>query len=207
MRRSSHEACVIVPTAKFHRALTLAALLSLGGACGDSSENSAAEGADGGSSGGGNTGSKDPGSASSVDEAVLARCPQSTTLIETTEWMTCLEGERLVGIEPFNNKPCELRIGSNGAFEYLRDGAVAIAVPERSAWLGASGNYQNDSASGSRFFLAGIAPDLPPVEGEERVTHIDISLFAFDGKKDNVAVRYLDAALANQTYNCQVDVL
>jgi len=161
--------------------------------------------ADGGGDGSG--GSMSQPSLNGVDEAVLVKCPQSSTLIETTEWPSCLAGKSLKGIEPFSNKPCELRIGNNGVFEYLQDNAVAIAVPDRSKWEGATGNYQNDVSAGPRFFLAGIAPDLVPVEGEPRVTNINLSLFALDTLDDKVEVVYLDAALARQTYNCTVDAL
>lgn len=182
------------------------------GACGDGdSDSSATDGGGGGGSGGengGEDGGGDNGAAptGTIDEATLAKCPQSSSLIETTEWMTCLEGKRLTGVEPFNNTPCELRIGTNGAFEYVRDGAVALAVPERSAWLDATGTYQNNATSG-RFLLASIAPDLPFVEGETRVDRISISLFALESQDDNVEVIYYDPALSRQTYNCGVDAL
>lgn len=140
-----------------------------------------------------------------VDEAVLAACPQAATLIQTSEWSSCLSGRRLTGSEPFGNLPCELRVGANGAFEYLRDGALAIAVPERSLWRGATGTYQNEKTPGSRIFIAGLAPDLEPVVGQPRVTDIDISIFSLASQQDKVAVRYLDATLARQTYNCTID--
>lgn len=173
---------------------------------GGDSDSSATDGGGGGSDGE-DGGDHAPGPTGSIDEAALAKCPQSSTLIQTTEWMSCLEGKRLTGVEPFTDLPCELRIGENGTFEYLRDGAVAIAVPDRSTWLNASGNYQNEAISGPRFFLAGIAPDLPAVEGEPRITNVDVSLFAVDSLDDKVEVRYLDAALARQTYNCSVEAL
>jgi hypothetical protein len=142
-----------------------------------------------------------------IDESVLAKCPQASTLIQTTEWTRCLEGKRLAGAEPFSNTPCELRIGANGAIDYLRNGVVAIAVPELRLWRSGSGNYQNDASSGSRIFIAGIAPDIVPEEGKPRVTDVDISLFALSTQQDVVSVRYLDSALARQTYNCNVKAL
>ena len=36
---------------------------------------------------------------------------------------------------------------------------------------------------------------------------MDIFLFALESLDDKVEVRYLDAALARQTYNCAVDAL
>jgi len=183
--------------------LSICALVMALWACGKGDGADPMASADGGD---GSNGGGEP-SGNGIDEAVLAKCPQSSTLIETTEWSSCLEGKSVKGIEPFTNKPCELRIGKSGAFEYLRDNALAIAVPERSMWLDASGTYQNEGTGDRRFFLAGIAPDLKAVEGEARVTHIDISLFALDSQDDKVAVRYLDAALASQTYNCTVEAL
>ncbi len=184
----------------YSSALLCAFLFSLG--CGDGGSGASTVDAGGDDDTGG---SNSEPAGDKVDEAVLAKCPQSSTLIQTTEWPSCLEGKRLTGIEPFTNKPCELRIGKNGVFEYLRDDALAIAVPERSTWLGATGNYQNEAISGMRFFLAGLAPDLPAVEGEPRVTNVDISLFDVEGQDDKVEVAYLDAALARQRYNCTVD--
>jgi len=154
-------------------------------------------------------GTTPPASSDGVDEATLARCPQSSTLIETTEWMSCLAGKRISGVEPFNNAPCELRIGSDGVFEYLRGGAVAIAVPERSRWRSATGTYQNAATSGSssRIFLAGVAPDLEAVDGAPRVTSVDLSFFSLASMEDTIEVKYLDAALVRQTYNCKVNAL
>ena len=166
------------------------------------SEDASVDGGDGGSEGSTMKPAEDD---EALDEAVLAACPQSTTLIETSDWTTCLEGRRLTGVEPFSNMPCELRFGANGAIEYWRGGELAIAVPSRDAWGDAYGSYQNDASGASRFFLASVTPDLAAVEGEPRVTDVDISLFALEGQDDTVAVNYLDENLARQTYNCTVD--
>lgn len=139
-----------------------------------------------------------------VNEGVLAACPASTSLIETTDWTSCLAGKRIVGKEPFGNQACELRIAASGAFEYLRGGAVAITVPERSQWQGATGTYQNEGSGDRRIFLAGLAPNSPAVEGQPRVTHVNLSFFGLASQQDKVEIRYLDAALASQTYNCTV---
>lgn len=171
--------------------------------------------ATGQSSGTGSTPPQSPGTGNppptstgdGIDEATLASCPQTTTLIETAEWPSCLAGKRVTGTEPFSKEPCELRIGANGVFEYLRGGAVAIAVPARSQWRSGTGNYQNTAGSGPRIFLAGIAPDLEVVDGQPRVTNVNLSFFAFAGQQDNVEIKYLDAARNRQTYNCSVNVL
>lgn len=192
------------------RALMLALVVGCAlasGACDDGDSDSSATDGGGGGGGGEDGGDNGPGPTGGIDEAALAKCPQSSTLIETSEWLSCLEGKRVAGVEPFTDLPCELRIGANGSFEYLRDGAVAIAVPERGTWLDSSGTYLNNATSGPRFFLASVAPDLPAVEGEPRVTDLNISLFALDSEDDKVEVRYLDAALARQTYNCSVEAL
>jgi hypothetical protein len=190
------------------KAVTVFALLAVTAtACGDGGSESSTTDAGGGQNGadGGSGGANTP--ADGIDEAVLAKCPQSSSLIETTDWTSCLAGKRLTGTEPFTDMPCELRIGEEGVFEYLRGDAVAIAVPEKSTWRGANGTYQNNATSGPRFFLAGLSLDLPVVEGEPRVTNLNISLFALASQQDKVEIRYLDAALANQTYNCTVDAL
>ena len=153
------------------------------------------------------SGTSPPASADAITESVLAACPQSSTLIETTEWPSCLAGRRVSGTEPFNNSPCELRIGANGAFEYVRAGAVALTVPDRSSWTDASGTYQNELNAGRRIFLAGIAPDVPFVEGRPQVTHINLSFFSVASQDETVEIRYLDADRTSQTYNCKVDVL
>lgn len=140
-----------------------------------------------------------------ITEAVLAACPQSATLIETTEWPSCLAGKRVTGTEPFNNTPCELKIGQNGAFEYLRGGAVALSVPDRSGWGDAMGTYQNELNAGRRAFLAGVSPNLPAVEGQPRITNITINIFSV--LDDKVEIQYMDEKLARQTYNCQINVL
>ncbi len=140
-----------------------------------------------------------------ITEAVLAACPQSATLIETTEWPSCLAGKRVTGTEPFNNSPCELKIGQNGAFEYLRGGAVALSIPDRSGWGAATGTYQNELNAGRRAFLASVAPNLPAAEGQSRITRITINVFSV--LDDKVEIEFMDEKLARQTYTCQANVL
>lgn len=149
----------------------------------------------------------DSSSSSNKGDEFLTACPASSSLIETTEWTSCLEGKSLTGTEPFSKKACELKIKANGAFEYLRDNAIAIAIPERSTWQSPQGTYQNANSGATRIFLAGIAPDLPAVTGEARVTRLNISIFGTVGQQDKVEVQYLDAALERQTYNCDVTSL
>lgn len=185
--------------------LSLSLLLSGAAGCSDDDDGPGSGGEAGSSSGGSSSGN--PPAADAVTEAVLKACPQATTLIETTDWPSCLEGKRLAGEEPFSKDACELRIGEDGAFDYLIDGAVALSIPKRSAWGSASGTYQNADNSGSRFFLASLAPDLDGVEGEPRIDRVTISLFELPGMEDKVEVSYLDEKLARQTYNCTVDVL
>jgi hypothetical protein len=147
------------------------------------------------------------GSSSNKGDEFLTACPASSSLIETTEWMSCLEGKSLTGTEPFSKKACELKIKANGAFEYLRDNAIAIAIPERGTWQNPQGTYQNANSGDKRIFLAGIAPGLAAVSGEARVTRLNISIFGTAGQQDKVEVQYLDAALSQQTYNCDVSSL
>lgn len=155
---------------------------------------------DGGSS------SPPPSSApDAITETVLAACPQSATLIESTEWPSCLAGRRVSGTEPFNNSACELRIGQSGALEYWRNGALALAVPDRSGWGSASGTYQNQASAGRRIFLAGVSPDLSAVEGEPRILEVNLAFLTL--ADDKVEIQYLDASLRRQTYTCQVNVL
>lgn len=146
-------------------------------------------------------------SADGIDEALLAKCPQASGLVQTTEWMTCLAGKRLAGTETFNGQPCELRIGANGAFEYLRSGTKALELPDRSSWRNASGTYTNSALGGPRFFLAGISPDVALVDGQASISDINISLSALPGKEDTVEVKYFDAARSRQNYNCTVQAL
>jgi hypothetical protein len=167
---------------------------------------SACGGGGGGSSDDTTTTPSDGASANKGDEFLTA-CPASSSLIETTEWTSCLEGKSLTGTEPFTNKACELKIKANGAFDYLRDNAVAISIAERSAWQSPQGTYQNANSGSTRIFLAGIAPDLPAVTGEARVTRLNISIFGTVGQQDKVEVQYLDMELARQTYNCNVSSL
>jgi len=54
--------------------------------------------------------------------------------------------------------------------------------------------------------LAGVAPGLPAVEGEPRVTNVSISLFGLKSVESKIELMYLDAALARQTYNCTLPV-
>jgi len=62
-------------------------------------------------------------------------------------------------------------------------------------------------SSGDRLlFLAGVAPGLPAVEGEPRVTNVSISLFGLKSVESKIELMYLDAALARQTYNCTLPV-
>lgn len=164
--------------------------------------------------GGGGGGSSDdttatppPGSSGSSGDEFLADCPASSSLIQTTDWTSCLEGRTLTGTEPFTNKTCELKIKANGAFDYLRDSTIAISIPERSVWKNASGTYQNADTGTSRIFLASVAPDLPAVTGEARVTGLNISIFGLASQQDKIEVQYLDAALARQTFNCNVSLL
>lgn len=162
--------------------------------------------------GGGGGSSDDPaatppsGSSGSSGDEFLADCPASSSLIETTEWTSCLEGRTLTGTEPFTNKACELKIKANGAFDYLRDKAIVISIPERSVWQDPSGTYQNAGTGTSRIFLASVAPDLPAVTGEARVTGLNISIFGLASQQDKVEVQYLDAALARQTFNCNLSL-
>jgi len=176
-------------------------------ACSDSAD-SGSPGAGPGSTPGRDAGSTSPAiPADGIGEAVLAACPQSSSLRQTTEWLACLEGKRSVGTEPFTNQPCELRVGQNGAFEYLRSGTVALTVPARTAWRNASGTYQNDATSGPRFFLAQVSPDLVIVEGQPTLDALKLFFSALPGNDDTVEVKYFDKARARQTYNCTVEAL
>lgn len=160
-----------------------------------------------------NSGTSDSGttppvsSGDGIDEALLARCPQASGLVQTTEWMTCLAGKRLTGTETFNGQACELRIGANGSFVYLRSGTVALTLPDRASWRNASGTYTNSALGGPRFFLAGISPDVALVDGQASISDINITLSALPGKEDTVEVKYFDAARSRQNYNCTVQAL
>ncbi len=140
-----------------------------------------------------------------ITEAVLAACPESATLIQSTEWPSCLAGRRVAGTEPFNNSSCELKIGQSGAFEYWRGGALALSIAERSVWRSPTGTYQNQVSAGRRMFLAGVAPDLPVVEGKARVVNLDLTFVSL--ADDKVEIDYMDESLVRKTYVCQVNVL
>jgi hypothetical protein len=177
-------------------------------ACGD--DDSPAGGddsADGEEATDGGDGDGDGDGADRIDEAVLAACPATTTLIETTEWPACLAGKRVAGTEPFNGMACELRVGASGAFSYYRGGALAIEMAGSASWGSPNGTYQNEAAPQGRIFLASIAPDLPAMEGQPRITDIVLSFFGTAGEEDRVEVKVLDAALERQVYNCTVDAL
>lgn len=180
------------------RGIALGVALVLGGC--DDDDDAGAPAAVGGTS-------PPAASGDAITESVLSACPQASRLIETAEWPSCLAGRRVSGTEPFDGSPCELRVGSDGTFEYVRSGAVVLTVPPRSTWRGATGTYQNELSAGRRIFLAGLAPDLPVVEGRPRVTNVDLAFFSVDGQDDTVSIRFLDERLARQTYSCKVDVL
>lgn len=148
-----------------------------------------------------------PASADAVTESVLAACPQASPSIQTIDWPSCLAGRRVSGKEPFDGVPCELRMGAEGTFEYLRSGVVAFTVPPRSAWRAATGTYKNELSAGRRTFLASLAPDLAPVDGQSWVTNVDLAFFSVAGQDETVALTYLDAARARRTVTCKVDVL
>ena len=136
----------------------------------------------------------------------LAACPSSTTLITTLEWPDCLQGKRIVGVEPFNNQRCELRFGANGVIEYFRNDVLALAIPARSQWRPSSfGLYQNDPSGGRRIFLASITPDLAPVAGQIRPLSVDLSIASL--VDDTIEVKYFDTALSRQAWNCSINVL
>jgi len=182
-------ACVLLAAAAF--------------ACGDEdSDSEAPDGGGGTADGGGVDAAAQTGAGDLVTEAVLAKCPAATTLIQTTDWPSCLAGKRLVGVEPFSNKPCELRVGDDGDFSYLIDGEVAITVPERSQWGTATGYYQNDASVGPRIFLASVSPQYSYAAAKAQVTSVDISIFRLAGQTDKVEVEYLDETQNRQTYNC-----
>jgi len=151
--------------------------------------------------GGGTTTTKKDGSAL---VATIAGCPAQSSLVETTEWISCLAGKNLVGTELFGNQSCELRIGTDGSLSYVRGNAVAIATPARASWKGAAGSYQNSGSGDRLVFLASVAPELEHVEGQPRVTRVNISIFGLESPESKVEVVYLDAALARQTYNCKL---
>lgn len=178
--------------------LTLAWMAAFAVGCGgDDNKGNGSAANDGGS------GAPVPGG--TIDATVLAACPEATTLIETADWPVCLAGVRMIGTELFGNA-CELRVADNGAFDYFRDGELALSIPPRSEWGAAMGTYQNEGGAGGRVFLASIAPDLPAVEGQARITRLSLSFFEPASHDDLVEVRYLDEKLASQTYNCKVTV-
>lgn len=181
------------------RAIAVTSILLLA-ACNDDASSS--RGGDPSPDGGGST---PPTAADAITESVLAACPESTSLIESTEWPSCLAGRRVTGKEPFNDSVCELTIGEAGAFEYWRGGALALSVPSESAWGAASGSYQNQLNAGRRAFLASVAPGLPAVEGEVRVERITLNFFSL--ADDKVEIQFMDEDLARKTYTCQVDVI
>jgi len=133
------------PALSFPVLVALVALSSAACSGGGDATGSGGGGHSGGSTAGGSTatGGASSNMGSGFDE-LIGSCPPSSTLIETSDWVTCLEGKRLSGTDPFSKKSCELRVGSEGALDYYRDGAAAIAVPARGAWRGASGTYQKE---------------------------------------------------------------
>jgi hypothetical protein len=165
--------------------------------CSDDSSGNNPSSNGGGASGGSGSQGENP--------SVIGDCPTTTTLIETTDWPDCLSGAKLSGVEPFSGESCALRIGDDAAFTYEVDGSEVISVPPRSEWTDSSGTYQNEGEGSRLIFLAGISPDLPVVEGEARVTRINISIFGLESKDDMVEISYLDEKLSSQTYNCKLD--
>lgn len=139
-------------------------------------------------------------------EAIIAACPRADNLTDTTDWPDCLAGKTMTGKEPFNNSPCELRVGANGKFEYVRNGSVALTVPDRTQWHGATGTYQNTKISGITLFLARISPSLDLVPGQPRVIFVDLKFNGLAGEQDTVAVDYNDVDVSRKTYNCTMDL-
>lgn len=150
-------------------------------------------------------GTTTPGATAGALETAVAACPAQTSLIQTTDWTSCLSGKTLRGTEVFGNQPCALRFETDGALSYLRADAVAIATPPRAQWKSASGSYQNDGSGARRLFLAGISPSLEVVADQPRVTDINVKVAgAQSGIDSTVEIAYLDRALARQTYNCKL---
>lgn len=182
------------------RAISIAMLLAVAACDSDDTTTSNPTSSDGG------TAPSTSSAPDAINEAALAGCPSSSTLITSTEWPTCLAGRRVSGTEPFNKSPCELRVGQNGAFEYWRSGALALSVTDRASWRSGSGTYQNDlDPAGRRTFLASVQPDLPVVEGQPRVTKVSLTFASL--LDDSIEIEYLDAGRVRQTYTCSVAVI
>lgn len=164
------------------------------------------QGGSGGSKAEGGGGSQS--SADAVTAAVLDACPQAAMLIDTTDWPDCLAGKRLVGKDPFASKACELRIGEDGAFDYLIEGSVTLSIPARSGWgNNARGTYQNAKGAGGRLFLASLSPDLPLSDGQAVIDKVSLSVAELPSLQDTVEISYFDENRARKTYNCTVGAL
>jgi len=181
----------------------LAVTLLVGTGCDDDETTPAPSGGGGGGGDGGTSGATPPAGGSKG--AAIASCPASSSIIQNTEWVSCVAGKTIAGKEPFNNQPCEIRFGENGRIEYVRGGAVALTVPERGSWTSANGTYQYTQAP-NPIFLAGLSLSYTVPEGEPRVTNVNLR-FMPAGMEDDVEVVFLDAARNRQTYTCKVDVL
>lgn len=134
--------------------------------------------------------------------ADLTACPNASYVISSTEWMSCMAGKRLVGTEPFNGTACELHVGSDGGFQYLRGGAVALTMLPRTSWVGAWGSYTNSDMGVGRQLLASIFPGYPRVAGQNTVNSIELTLSSLPNTQDTVEVEYFDTNALRQTYTC-----
>ena len=150
-----------------------------------------------------------PAGAGLIDEAAVRACPSATSLIQSTEWSSCLAGRSIAGTEVFTGTPCELRVGQDGAFDYLRNGAVFLSLPPRPQWTGVSGLYQNTvrDTLGPRLLLASLDPSFPVVAGQPYMNSVDLTFVAGAGQDESVEIEYFDALRTRITLVCRVNVL
>ena len=147
------------------------------------------------------------GGGRSVNAKALSACPGASSLLEKKDWSICLAGQRIAGADTFNKEPCELQIGSDGSFQYLRNGAVALQTSAPSTWQTGFGLYQNMVPGGGpiRLFIGVAQPNQEPVAGQASVTEVHLSFV--ERMDDDIQIKYLDVMGKPQTYNCRVNVL
>lgn len=161
-------------------------------------------GGDDASPGGSSSSSSSGAPASDPGEAAAAACPVQDPLIQGTQWVSCVAGTSLVGVEPFTGKTCTLQFDGEGGVTYSLGVQDVLAAPRASWGASATGTYTNSGSGASRIFLASVSPDLPYVEGQARLLDVNVSIYGVAKSEDLIEVRYLDPANARQTYNCTI---
>jgi hypothetical protein len=154
----------------------------------------------------GDGGSASTGTPPGPTTSAIAACGQSSAILQSTTWSTCLEGKTFKGRDPLNaTTACEVRFLEGSRVELVH-GATTYASESPASWgSGLYTNKQQGPTANDRQLIASL-DSSKVVENRLHSLKVQIVTGVLDDMYDDTFEgTVFTAGLARTTFNCKLD--